>query len=205
MSCNNVQILNFNHSIVVQSGNNTLVITDKVKCNSVTIPQPVTKILQINSPGPQGPPGQPNGNFTGTFSGSFTGSLIGTSSYATTASYASYATTAQNGFPYSGSAVITGSLIISGSGITIDIPTKGYGLSLVSDANGNATWQPIGSAQGFPYVGNAAITGSLDIGGSYLGRSGMTVTGSVDITQGTFNVDGVNVLDTALAYAIALG
>jgi hypothetical protein len=32
-----------------------------------------------------------------------------------------------------------------------------------------------------------------------------TITGSVNITQGTFNVDGVNVLDTALAYAIALG
>jgi hypothetical protein len=45
----------------VQSGGNTLVITDKVRCNSVTIPQPVTKILQINSPGPMGPPG-PSGS-----------------------------------------------------------------------------------------------------------------------------------------------
>ena len=61
MSCNNLHILNFNHSVVVQSNGNTIVVTDKVKCNSVTIPQPVTKILQINSPGPQGPPG-PSGS-----------------------------------------------------------------------------------------------------------------------------------------------
>ena len=32
-----------------------------------------------------------------------------------------------------------------------------------------------------------------------------TVTGSVNVYGGGFNVDGVNVLDTALAYAIALG
>ena len=55
MSCNNVQILNFNHNIVEIGSDNKLVITDNVKCNSITIPQPVTNILQINSPGPQGP------------------------------------------------------------------------------------------------------------------------------------------------------
>ena len=31
------------------------------------------------------------------------------------------------------------------------------------------------------------------------------ITGSVNVYGGGFNVDGVNVLDTALAYAIALG
>ena len=54
MSCNNVQILNFNHNIVEVGKDNKLVITDQIKCNSITIPQPVTNILQINSPGPQG-------------------------------------------------------------------------------------------------------------------------------------------------------
>jgi hypothetical protein len=43
------------------------------------------------------------------------------------------------------------------------------------------------------------ITGSLKITGSAF------ITGSVNVYGGGFNVDGVNVLDTALAYAIALG
>ena len=57
MSCNNIQILNFNHNIVEVGDDNKLIITDNVKCNSITIPQPVTNILQINSPGLQGPSG----------------------------------------------------------------------------------------------------------------------------------------------------
>jgi hypothetical protein len=43
------------------------------------------------------------------------------------------------------------------------------------------------------------ITGSLKVIGSAF------ITGSVNVYGGGFNVDGVNVLDTALAYAIALG
>jgi hypothetical protein len=54
MSCHQVDILNYNHSIVALSEGNTLVITDNNTCNSVVIPQPVTCILQVNSPGPQG-------------------------------------------------------------------------------------------------------------------------------------------------------
>jgi hypothetical protein len=54
MSCNNVQILNFNHNIIEVGPDNKIIITDQVKCNSITIPQPVTNILQVNSPGPQG-------------------------------------------------------------------------------------------------------------------------------------------------------
>lgn len=58
---NNVQILNFNHNVVEVAGDNKLVITDNTKNNSITIPQPVTNILQINSPGLQGPIG-PSGS-----------------------------------------------------------------------------------------------------------------------------------------------
>ncbi len=54
MAYNNLQILNFNHNIVSLSNGNTLVITDNVKGNSINIPEPITHILQINSPGPQG-------------------------------------------------------------------------------------------------------------------------------------------------------
>lgn len=43
------------------------------------------------------------------------------------------------------------------------------------------------------------ITGSLLFTGS------MSNTGSINLTQGAYLQDGVNVLDTALAYSIALG
>jgi hypothetical protein len=43
------------------------------------------------------------------------------------------------------------------------------------------------------------VTGSLFFTGS------MFSTGSINLTQGAFLQDGVNVLDTALAYSIALG
>ena len=55
------------------------------------------------------------------------------------------------------------------------------------------------------------VTGSLYFSGSgYLNSplfiSGATqITGGIDIHSGNVSVDGVNVLDTALAYAIALG
>lgn len=97
MSCNNVQILNFNHNIVEVGPDNKIVITDQIKCNSITIPQPVTNILQINSPGPQGPQGAPGGG-------------IDTSIFATTGS---------NNFIGNqnilGNTTITGSLTVSGS------------------------------------------------------------------------------------------
>jgi len=46
---------------------------------------------------------------------------------------------------------------------------------------------------------NQKITGSILITGS------MVSAGSINLTQGAFLQDGVNVLDTALAYSIALG
>lgn len=57
MSCNQVNILNYNHNVVKVSGDNFLTITNNNTCTSVTITQPVTNIIQVNSPGPQGPVG----------------------------------------------------------------------------------------------------------------------------------------------------
>ena len=59
---------------------------------------------------------------TGSFSGSFTGSLLGTASWATNTQ------TALNGFPYSGSAVITGSLIVNDGNIIDTINTTQWAL-----------------------------------------------------------------------------
>jgi hypothetical protein len=107
MSCNNVQILNFNHNIVEVGSDNKLIITDNVKCNSITIPQPVTNILQINSPGPQGPQG-PSGS-AGSGGNINTGSFVTTSSFnAFTASYNTF-TGSYNTGSFTGS--FTGSLL----------------------------------------------------------------------------------------------
>jgi hypothetical protein len=49
------------------------------------------------------------------------------------------------------------------------------------------------------FTGSVAITGSLNLKGN------QSLTGSLNISGGAVNINGVNVLDTALAYAIALG
>jgi hypothetical protein len=49
------------------------------------------------------------------------------------------------------------------------------------------------------------LNGKYATTGSNIFIGTQTVTGSVNVYGGGFNVDGVNVLDTALAYAIALG
>jgi len=46
---------------------------------------------------------------------------------------------------------------------------------------------------------NLRINNSLSVSGS------MRMTGSMNLTQGGYLVDGVNVLDSAIAFAIALG
>lgn len=46
---------------------------------------------------------------------------------------------------------------------------------------------------------NLNVTSRLFVTGSQI------ITGSIYLTQGGFNVDNVDVLDTALAFAIALG
>jgi hypothetical protein len=161
MSCNNVQILNFNHNIVEVGSDNKLIITDNVRCNSITIPQPVTNILQINSPGPQGPVG-PAG------SGSF-------------ADTGSFATTGSNNFignqNISGSVIITGSLTVSGSSTFTNIGpavfsgsvnvTQGITGSLFGTSSYALTASYVANASSFPYTGSAIITGSLGITGSF--------------------------------------
>ena len=49
------------------------------------------------------------------------------------------------------------------------------------------------------FTGSILMTGSLDFKGN------QSLTGSLNISGGAVNINGVNVLDTALAYAIALG
>ena len=98
------------------------------------------------------------------------------------------------------SPIISGSAYMSSGSILFGTSSWAISSSYAITASYAMNAAPI---QPFPYNGTvtpAVVSGSLLVSGS-----GITVTGSVNITQGTFKVDGVNVLDTALAYAIALG
>jgi hypothetical protein len=176
MSCNNVQILNFNHNIVEVGSDNKLIITDNVKCNSIIIPQPVTSILQINSPGPQGIAG-PSGSQgpagpsvdTGSllttasfnsYTGSSTSQFAGTASFAITASYALFAA---NG----GSSVDTGSLLTTAS-------FNNYTSSTTSQFAGTAS---------FATTASFALNGGVTSIVAGTGISTSSATGNVTITN----------------------
>jgi hypothetical protein len=120
---------------------------------------------------------------TGSFSGSIENAL--TASYAITASYAMNG--GGNGFPFSGSAIITGSLLVSGSGITITGSLNSP--NITGSLQGTSSWavsssQAISASRAvtssyaltatvFPFTGSAIISGSF------------TVTGSTNINAGT--------------------
>jgi hypothetical protein len=99
---NNVNIVD------VDTKNNQVLVNDPTLSDIITIDNTIVEVVEILTPGPQGPPGDPSiltgsfvnindfnnftssystGSFTGSFSGSLSGSLFGTASYAITASH----------------------------------------------------------------------------------------------------------------------
>ncbi len=107
-----IEINNNLNSVNVENTINTVDV-DNSNGNVVIVPQEIVKIIEINTPGPQGSPGDPTvltGSFvstssfnaftssynTGSFTGSFIGSLEGTASFASTASFATTASYALN-------------------------------------------------------------------------------------------------------------
>mgnify|MGYP003333498571 CR=1 FL=1 len=188
MSCNNLHILNFNHSVVVQSNGNTIVVTDKVKCNSVTIPQPVTKILQINSPGPQGPPGPSGsgGGGGGTVGGNATASFTNSSTWTFNHNLGSKFVVIQTFDTNYNETIPQNVQLVNTSSATITFPTSESGYAVASLGGlGNTLSASYaltasyalnggGSGAGFPYTGSAIITGSLIVSGTYNGKSGIT-------------------------------
>ena len=73
-----------------------------------------------------------------------------------------------------------------------------------ADLSGSFTGSLTGSFKGTIEVQQATfadltVTNKLRVSGSQI------VTGSIYLTQGGYLVDGVNVLDSAIAFAIALG
>lgn len=53
--------------------------------------------------------------------------------------------------------------------------------------------------------GSLIVTGSESLTGPLFVSGATQITGGLDVHGGNVSVDGVNVLDTALAYSIALG
>jgi len=95
-----VNINTENNTVSIQDINQEISVTDNNKNTTVSIPQTNTNVIQVNTPGPQGPVGPP-----GTGGG---GSSIDTGSFATTGSNT-----------FIGNQTITGSIIFnSGSRIT---------------------------------------------------------------------------------------
>jgi hypothetical protein len=100
------------NTVTIQDANKNITIVDNENANIVNVPQPITNIVQVATPGPQGPAGTGGGGtintsslattgsntfigdqiITGSITSTtgFTGSLFGTSSWATNAATASY-------------------------------------------------------------------------------------------------------------------
>jgi hypothetical protein len=132
------------------------------------------------------------------------------------------------GFPFSGSAIITGSLLISGSGLIVSgstVVTEGITGSLSGSAStalsssyaATASFALSAQGIGFPFTGSAEITGSLlvldsgSIGGvtasfftgSFIG-DGSQLTGlatQLRITGSYSGYDEVNLLTDTLAFS----
>jgi len=180
MSCNNVHILNFNHNVVEVGSDNKLVITDNVKCNSITIPQPVTNILQINSPGPQGPAGaNPSGpnNSLQFKNGSF---LSGSSKLTFD--------------PSTNTLILTGSMGITGS-LTVNTINVGQNTINFIDDNGNFK-------NSFSVTGNNIViaTGSLQTSGSsfFSGSFVGPLQGTASWATNALTASYANIADTVV-------
>ncbi len=73
-----------------------------------------------------------------------------------------------------------------------------------ADLSGSFTGSLTGSFKGTIEVQQATFD-NLFINESLVVSGSMQMTGSINLREGGYLVEGVNVLDTALAYAIALG
>ena len=216
-----------NNDITLQDNNRSISITDNNSGTTVNVTQPVTNVVTVATPGPQGPVGPipTSGSFTGSFSGSFIGNLTGTASNATSASYAltaSYLEGYISPFPYSGSAVITGSLTVSGSSTLTNIGPAIFSGSLIvtQGITGSLSGSAL-TATSASYAANALsssfaltasylsnyiapfpFTGSAQITGSLGVTGSLTVSGSARIT-GSLNVVGqVSSNDTFVSTAV---
>ena len=76
--------------------------------------------------------------------------------------------------------------------------------SAYANLSGSFTGSLTGSFKGTIDVEQAAFA-NLDVTNKLSVSGSISMTGSMDLTAGGYLVDGVNVLDSAIAFAIALG
>lgn len=115
-----IQINNTINSVNVESTFNTVDVNSDIS-NILVVPQQITNVVEIVTPGPQGPPGPPGSSGSGSFAD--TGSFVTTGSFNTFTS--SYST---------GS--FTGSFLGNGSGLN-GIISASYALTSSYTANTN--------------------------------------------------------------------
>jgi hypothetical protein len=169
-----VNINNTDNQVTAVNANQSIIITDNGSTahTSVTITQPVTSVVLVNTPGPQGAPGTGSGGTintssfvttssfnaftgsynTGSFTGSFTGSLFGTASWAASASRAIT------------SSYVTGSIFTS----TNSALSASYALtaSFALNGGGNINTSTFATTGSNTFIGDQFITGSVYITGS---------------------------------------
>jgi hypothetical protein len=183
-----------NNVVTLQDNNGSLSITNNNTGTTVNVTQPVTNVVAVATPGPQGPIGPipTSGAFTGSFSGSFTGSLQGTASNAVSASYAltaSYLEGYISPFPYSGSAVITGSLLVSGSSTLTNIGPAIFSGSLIvtQGITGSLSGSALtATSASYALTASYALNGGSGGGGNFIATG--SISASVSLGTGSFTV-----------------
>lgn len=191
-------------------------------------------VVEIVTPGPIGPQGPPGnslevGSFATTGSNTFKGNqIISGSLFVTGGISGSFSGSGANLFniPASGIIGLNLSQISSGSVSASISPNSGLQVntnvtatsftgSLFGTASNSISASYVLQAVSSSFTStasfinslnqNVTITGSVFITGSTNQIGNTSITGSINISGGQVNIDGVNILDTALAYAIALG
>jgi hypothetical protein len=183
-----------NNVVTLQDNNGSLSITNNNTGTTVNVTQPVTNVVAVATPGPQGPIGPipSSGAFTGSFSGSFTGSLQGTASNAVSASYAltaSYLEGYISPFPYSGSAVITGSLTVSGSSTLTNIGPAIFSGSLIvtQGITGSLSGSALtATSASYALTASYALNGGSGGGGNFIATG--SISASVSLGTGSFTI-----------------
>lgn len=191
-----------NNDVTLQDNNRSISITDNNAGTTINVTQPVTNVVTVATPGPQGPVGPipTSGSFTGSFSGSFIGDLTGTASYATSASYALTASYVQNAisssYALSSSNAISASFASTASYVQ-NAQSASYVLQAVSASfatsasyTQNAT--SASYAQTSSYVQNAqttsyilqTVSASFSSTASYVNplNQNVTITGSLTVS-----------------------
>ena len=205
-----IKITTNQNTVTVAAADKSITIVNNNEPNRINVVQPVSNIIYVATPGPQGPAGTGGGGVVGSFvTSSWTGSndsqFAGTSSFATTASYALNIPTIDTS-----SLVGTGSFNSFTSSIQTQVSnltaaTSSYILTsatssmIVSGAFTASYYQEIdpvfvaksasfATTGSNTFIGNQIVTGSLFTTGSNTLIGSTILTGSLSITGSTTQI-----------------